>query len=133
MCDAAPQQALRSAHSHETAQEMSLELVGTVRATVGESPLRQGPHRLVRVQLRRVGRKVLEPQPREGGAQRADGWPLVNRAAVPDHDDGAAEVVQEVSEKCADLRLADVDRFAFSLKGKLDKMPIIVPGFRGPN
>lgn len=108
MGDAAPKQALRSAQSHKTAQEVSPQLLGAVRAAVGELPLREGPHRLVRVQLRRVGRKVLEPQPWEGRAQLANGRPLVNLSPIPDHDDRAAEVTQQVPEEFADLRLADV-------------------------
>jgi len=81
-----------------------------VRATVREAPLRVGPHLFIRVELRGVGREELEVQPREATTELANPVSLVDADLVPEENDGAAEMVQQVPEERAHLIVPDVLR-----------------------
>ncbi len=81
------------------------EVVG---AAVGETSFGVGPDGLVGVELRSVGRKAFEMQPREPAADFPDPFSFVNAGVVPDHDDVPAEVAQQVPQEFADLAVPDV-------------------------
>jgi len=83
-----------------------------VGATVGETPFGVGPDRFVRVELRGIGRKVFEMQPGEPMADFSNPFSFVNARVVPDDEDVAAKVVQQVPEEFADLVVSDVFRVA---------------------
>lgn len=87
---------------------MSEQLVEIIRPPVREAAFGQAPHRFVRIEFGRIGRKVLEVQARELAAEVADRIALVNPALVPEHDDGAAQVMQEVAEELEHLRVFEV-------------------------
>ena len=108
MRDAAAELALGPADPVERAEEVCLERRDAVWPTVGQATLRQGPDPFVRVQLGRIGGEELEMEPRERLATGRDGRALVDLAVVPQHDDRAAQVPQEVAKEGADVRLADV-------------------------
>ena len=87
-----------------------------VRATVGETPFGVGPDGFVGVELRGVGRKAFEMQPREPTADFPNRFSFVNAGVVPDQDDVPAEVAQQVAEEFADLVVPDVLRVALEVQ-----------------
>ena len=89
------------------------EVVG---ATVGETPLGEGPDGFIGVELRGVGRKAFEVEPREAAAEFPNGFAFVNAGIIPDHSDVPAEVAQQVPEEFADLAVPDVLRVALEVQ-----------------
>jgi hypothetical protein len=87
---------------------MAEELALGVRPTVGEGALGELPDSLVRVELGGVAREAIEMEPGIADLERADGLAAVDRAVVPDHDHGAAQMVKQIPKKRADLRVLDV-------------------------
>jgi len=83
-----------------------------VWATIGETPFGVSPDGFVGVELRGIGRKVFEMQPGELMADFSNSVSFVNARVVPDDEDVAAKVAQQVSEKFAHLVVADVFRMA---------------------
>lgn len=88
--------------------KISLELGDDVGPPIGEAILRELPDPFVGIQLGRVGGKAFQPETRELAAEEADEQPLVDLAVVPEHDDGAAEVAEQVAEERADVPLSEV-------------------------
>lgn len=84
---------------------MSEQLVEIIRSPVREAAFGQAPHRFVRTELGRIGRKVLEVQARELAAELAGGIAPMNSAPVPEHDDMAAQLAQQVAEELEHLRV----------------------------
>ena len=87
---------------------MSEQLVEIIRPPVRETAFGQAPHRFVRIEFGRIGRKVREVQARELAAEVADRIAPVNPAPVPEHDDMAAQVAQQVAEELEHLRVCEV-------------------------
>lgn len=87
---------------------MAEELALRVGPAVGEGALGELPDALVRVELRGVAGKAIEMEPGIAGLERADGLAAVDRAVVPDHDHGTAEMAEQIPEECAHLRVLDV-------------------------
>ncbi len=81
------------------------EVVG---AAVGKTAFGVGPDGFVGVELRGVGRKEFEMEPREAAAEFPNAFSFVNAGIVPDHDDVPAEVAQQVPEESTDLAVPDV-------------------------
>ncbi len=112
MVDAPPKSALGSLDVSKRAAEVTTHRGEVVGATVRETPFGVGPDGFVGVELRGVGRKECEMQPREPAADFPDAFSLVNAGVVPDHDDVPAEVAQQIPEEFADLVVSDVLRVA---------------------
>ena len=89
------------------------EVIG---ATVGEAPFGVGPDGFIGIELRGVGRKQLEMEPRKPAADVSDPFAFVNARVVPDHDDPPAEMAQQVAEKIAHLVVLDVLRIALKVQ-----------------
>ena len=66
------------------------------------------PNQLVRVQFRCVGGEPLHLKTRMTRQQLEDGLAAVNRAAVPDQDDVAGNVTQEIAQEDRDLDVSNV-------------------------
>ena len=116
MVDASPKAALRSLDVSQRATKVAMHHGEVVRATVGEAPFRVGPDGFVGIELRGVGRKQLEMEPRELAADFSDPFSLVDAGVVPDHDDGPAEMAQQVAEKIAHLVVPDILRVALEVQ-----------------
>src|SRR5882724_9833154 len=65
---------------------------------------------LDRIELRRVGRQALQMQPWILTAEVAQTPGVVNRGAIPYHDDVTAQMTQQIPQKVVDLVLRDVLR-----------------------
>ena len=110
MVDASPEAALGSLEVSQRAAKVAMHHGDVVGATVGEAPFGVGPDGFIGIELRGVGRKQLEMEPRKPAADFSDPFSFVNAGVVPDHDDVSAEVAQQVPEKFADLVVPDVLR-----------------------
>ncbi len=114
--DAPPKPALGSLDVSKRAAKVTTHHGDVVGATVGETPFGVGPDGFVGVELRGVGRKAFEMQPREPTADFPNRFSFVDAGVVPDHDDVPAEVAQQVPEEFADLVVADVLRVALEVQ-----------------
>ncbi len=92
MMDASSKAAGRPLEVSKGAAKMTTQRGDVVWATVGETPFRVGPDGFVGVELRGVGRKEFEMQPRGAAAEFPNAFSFVNGGVVPDHDDVPAEV-----------------------------------------
>lgn len=108
MSDAAAELALGTPDPLERAEKVCSQGRDTVWPAVGQAAFREGPDAFVGVQLGRVGGKELEVEAGECLAKGRDGRALVDLAVVPQHDNGAAQVPQQVAEEGADVGLVDV-------------------------
>ncbi len=108
MVDASPKTALGSLDIAKRAAKVTTHHRNVVGAAVGETPFGVGPDSFVWIQLRGVGRKEFEMQPREPAAEFPNPLSFVNAGVVPDHDDVPAEMAQQVLEERADFSVPDV-------------------------
>jgi len=72
-----------------------------VWSTVGQCALGEGPDALVWVQFGRIGGEELQVKAGERITQLLDGRALVDAAVVPQHDDGATQMAEQLPEKGA--------------------------------
>ena len=126
MMDASSKAALGPLDVSKRAAKVTTHHGEVVGATVGETPFGVGPDGFVGVELRGVGRKTFEMQPREPAADLPNPFSFVNAGVVPDHDDGTAEMAQQVAEEFADLAVADVVRMALEVQ-----TDVLTPGRHG--
>ncbi len=116
MVDASPKASLGSLDVAKRAAKLTTHRGEVVGATVGETPFGVGPDGFVGVELRGVGRKAFEMQPRKPATDFPNPFSFVNARVVPDHDDVPAEVAQQVPEEFADLVVSDVLRVALEVQ-----------------
>ncbi len=114
--DASPEAALGSLDVSQRAAKVAMHHGEVLGATVGEAPFGVGPDGFIGVELRRVGRKQLEMEPRKPAADFSDPLSFVNARVVPDHDDAPTEMAQQVAEKIAHLAVPDVLRVALEVQ-----------------
>jgi len=124
--DAPPKPALGSLDVSKRAAKVTTHRGDVVGATVGETSFGVGPDGFVGVELRGVGRKAFEMQPREPTADFPNRFSFVNAGVVPDQDDVPAEVAQQVPEEFADLVVPDVLRVALEVQADVP-----TPGSQG--
>lgn len=93
-----------AAHVRERGDDGAQEIERCVGPPVGQRRFRQRPDPFVRVELGRVRREILEPQASMPREQRPNHRPLMRFAVVPQDDDGAGEMSEQVLEKagCGD-------------------------------
>ena len=116
MVDAPPKAALGPLDVSKRAAKATTQRGDVVWATVGETPFGVGPDGFVGVELRGVGRKEFEMQPRKPAAEFPNPFSFVNAGVIPDHDDVPAEVAQQVAEEFADLAVPDVRGVALEVQ-----------------
>ncbi len=116
MVDAPPKAALGPLDVSKRVAKVTTHRGNVVGTTVGQTPFGVGPDGFVGVELRGVGWKAFEMQPREPAADFLNPFSLVNGGVIPDHDDVPAEVAQQVPEECADLVVPDVLRVALEVQ-----------------
>ena len=85
--------------------EQRREVVGT---SVGQVSFGMAPHPFVGIQLGRIGREIRHAEAAMAGEERPQHRTLVNMAVIPQHDDGTAQLAQEVTEKRTRVGRANV-------------------------
>ncbi len=113
---APPKAALGPLDVSKRAAKVTTHRGEVVGAAVGETPFGVGPDGFIGVELRGVGRKEFEMQPREAAADFPNPFSFVDAGVVPDHNDGPTEVAQQVSEEFAHLVVPDVLRVALEVQ-----------------
>ena len=83
---------------------------------IRESLLRKLPDSLVGVELRCVGRKALQVNPLGASAELAHELASMGIAAVPQHEDVAADLTEQLSQEVTGLELSDVFRVELEVK-----------------
>ena len=92
----------------QAARDVVEELVLGIGPTVGELGLGEVPHAFFGIDLGRVGREALELESGVGAAQSPDQVAAVHAAVVPQDDDGAVQMAQQMTQEVADLGLLNV-------------------------
>ena len=77
---------------------------------VGQLGFGAMPHALIGIQLGGIGREVLHVQAGEGPTEVTNARPPMDATVVPEHDQRAAQVSEQVAQECADRSQADVCR-----------------------
>ncbi len=114
--DASPEAALGSFDVSQCAAKVAMQHGDVVGATIGEASFRVGPDGFIGIELRSVGRKQFEMEPRIPSADFSDPFSFMNARVVPDYDDVPAEMAQQVAEKIAHLVVPDVLHVALEVQ-----------------
>lgn len=96
---------MRVADAVDGADDVFHQFVDILGAAVGQLPLGQGPNAFVGIQLRRIGRKVLDAQAAMFFEDLFDGRSFVGRGVVEQKDDWASEAAQQLPQEHTDLVL----------------------------
>jgi len=105
--------------------EMEPQLIDVVGAAIGQGVLGLGPDTLVRIEFRSVRWKRFEMQTAMASAEGANGIAFVDAAVVPDHNDLAAKVPEQVTKELTDFRLRDV----LGMKPEVQTQPLAVGAY----
>ena len=108
--DAAAQHALGAAGPSQAAEQRASEFGDVMRLAVGERVLHRVPGRLDRIDLGRIAGQLLQMQPRVSIADLIQALAMVDRGAVPDHDDVTAKILEQIPEKVVHFIARDVLR-----------------------
>ena len=92
----------------DSAAEPRSKLNDVLWCTIGQRVFGFGPHKLIGVELRGVGREPVRGQSWVPAQECRHVLALVNRPAIPEQFDRPAEMAQEVAQKHDDLRPSDV-------------------------
>ena len=100
--------ALRGAEPPQCGAHVAGEGAEVVGASIGQDSFGELPDLLIGIELGSVGGEGLDAQPGEALEQGADEWATVDLDAVPEHDDGPAEMGQQGPQEGTDVRRAQV-------------------------
>lgn len=117
--DAGPQQVRRVAEPGEGGHDLRHQVGHGVRSAVRQLGFGVPPHPLVRIQLRPGAGERLQPQPWAAPQDRAEQRSAMNRAGVPEDDDRAPEMAQELAEKGADIGRPDIGTVELEVEAAL--------------
>jgi hypothetical protein len=84
------------------------QLLHIIGATIGECTFRQRPNPFIGVELRSIGRKVLDMQAAVLSQELLEGLSLVGGRIVHKNDERSPQVAQQLAEKQANLFLPDI-------------------------
>src|ERR1700676_596979 len=84
------------------------QLLDILGAAVGQFPLCQRPNAFIGVELRSVGRKMLNAETRVSGEELLERFTLMSGGVIQEDDDGAAQVPQQRTQKRTDFLLTDI-------------------------
>jgi len=87
---------------------MSIEFIDRVRVTVGKGCLGEVPDAFIGVELGGVGRKRDQVESSEAAAHLSDRNATVDGGVVPDDDDVATQVTEQVAQELAHSLAVDV-------------------------
>jgi len=106
--DTGPEVALRGAEPPECGAHVAGEGAEVVGASIGQNGLGELPDLLIGIELGSVGGEGLDAQPGEALEQGADERATVDLDAVPEDEDGPAEMGQQGAQEGTDVRRAQV-------------------------
>lgn len=100
--------ALRRADIVEGVKEVQPQILYRVGTSVRQAAFCLRPDAFVRIQLGGVGRKMFQTKTRKAPTQIPDRLAFVYAGVVPDDDERAAEVLQQVAQESTDLGVFNV-------------------------
>ena len=103
-----PETGRRVAQACQFSKDLPGQFVEIIGPAVGQRPFRLAPNPFVRIQFGSVAGKILDVKTRVAVQQAANLPTLVDLAVVPKQDDMAGQMPQEMSQKGADFRSANV-------------------------
>lgn len=86
---------------------------------VGHRSFRLGPDELIRVEFWGVAGESLHMEPRVGRKEGPDHCALVDGAAVPQEDDVAAQVAEELSQEGHDVHRSKIRFLKVEVEGQV--------------
>lgn len=116
--DATAQHALRGTSCSQTLKQGTAELWNIVGLTVRQRLLHGMPCGFDRIEFGCVGGQLLQVQARVLVAELLQAFPMVDRRTVPDDDDVAAKMFEQVPEKVLNLIVRDVVRVKPEVESK---------------
>lgn len=108
MRDARAEPRCRVPKLRERGEEGALEDVEVVRAGIRQLRFRLPPHALVRIEFGRIGGEILDAKPWRALEERPNERAAVDVAVVPDDDDRAAQVPEQMAQEFARTGCANV-------------------------
>ena len=108
LSDAAAQNALGGAGVSEAGEQRAAQLRDVIGLTVGEWVLGGVPGGFDRIEFRCVGGQFLQVQTRVRVTERLQPFAIVDRGAVPDDDDMATQMLEQIPEKVLHLVARDI-------------------------
>lgn len=108
MCDAAAEVARIALDGLEAADEGQEQIVVIAGAGVGEGLLGEFPDALIRVELRGVGGETFQMQALGAATQVAHELAAMGPSSVPENDDVAGHLFEQLPQEIARLQLPDV-------------------------
>ena len=106
--NAPPEFGLRLAQTSKRSRERDGKLIEIIRSAVGQRVVRLAPDALVGIEFGRIRREALQVEARVSAAEVPDRLALVRLAVVPDDDEVAPQMPEQVPEELASLCLLDV-------------------------
>lgn len=79
-----------------------------IRPAVGKSVVRLAPDTFIGIEFRRIRGEAFQMETRVSAAEAPDRFAFVRFAIVPDDDEVAAQMTEQVAQELARLRLLDV-------------------------
>ncbi len=107
----------RVAQACQFRKDLPGQFVQIIGPAVGQRPFRLAPNPFVRVQFGSVAGKILDVKTRVALQQAANLLALVDLAVVPKQDDMAGQMPQEMPQKGADFRSANVLPMELTVEG----------------
>ena len=126
--NAASQMPLRTPQLLEGSSDLGTQFRQIQGHAVREISLRVCPHSFVRVELGSVRGKAFQMKPRKLPTEILYGESAVGADVVPDDDDVAAELLQQMTKERDDLRLSDV----LSMNLEVETHPLAAGTHRNP-
>jgi hypothetical protein len=106
--DASAQLSRRSRDFFQSQGNVSDQFQEVIRSAIGKSPFCQRPNAFIRIEFGRIGREVLDVKAGIAPKQTLQGFAFVGPGVIQQHNQGSAEVPQEVAQKGTDLFLSDI-------------------------
>ena len=102
--DTRPQAFLRDTRTGHPATDIGLEFGGIVRGRAGGGLAHLRPHEFHRIEFRRTSWKPMHIKTRMPRQKLGNQFAFMNRMLVPDHNDRAAHMAEQMLQKQNDLR-----------------------------
>ena len=116
--NAGPKKSLGVSDAVDCAAESASKLNDVLGRTVGERAFGLGPHELVRVKLRGIGREPMHMEPLVPAQKLLHDDAPVDGAAIPKEYNRSAHVPEKVAQESDDLHTGDVGAVQTEVKSK---------------
>src|SRR6266567_2248342 len=106
--DAGPEEILRPTQAARRIGQSIAELAQIIWRSISEFVVSLGPHVLGGIEFRGVGREGVHTEAGMIGEESPDLAPAMDRPAIPEQVDRAAQVTQKVTEEGLDVETGEI-------------------------